>query len=159
MSPQGSRPADDRPVDAVDIAILRVLRDRGRISVTELAEQAHVSRSNAHARVGRLVDDGVITHFGAHVDPHKVGLPLCALVLVSVEQTKLAEIRSAFDAMPEIEQWGFSLGEFDGFAFVRVADNEALRTLVVERLRTVPGIRQTNTVFVIEESGHRPALP
>src|SRR3954454_7192278 len=73
-------------LDDVDRRIVALLRGDGRMSVNEVANQAHVSRATAYARLDRLRSSGVITGFQADVDPAKVGLPITALILVNLEQ-------------------------------------------------------------------------
>lgn len=46
------------PLDEVDRRILRELVRDARTSIRTLAERVHVSRTNAYARVERLLRDG-----------------------------------------------------------------------------------------------------
>jgi len=61
-------------IDDTDLAIIHALRVDGRLSVRALAEQVHISRANAYARLERLRHDGVITGFTALVAPEHLGL-------------------------------------------------------------------------------------
>ena len=42
-------------------------------------------------------------------------------------------------------------GSFDFVVLVRVADVETLRDVVLEHLQTMPGVRSTQTMFILEE--------
>ncbi|WP_441338434.1 AsnC family transcriptional regulator, partial [Micromonospora sp. NBS 11-29] len=57
------------PLDEVDRRILGELVADARLSIRTLAERVHVSRTNAYARVERLLRDGVLTGFTARVAP------------------------------------------------------------------------------------------
>ena len=57
-APAGRLAAD---LDDVDRAIIRELIADGRLSIRTLAERVRISRTNAYARVERLMADGVIT--------------------------------------------------------------------------------------------------
>lgn len=146
-------------MDAVDLAILHKLRDRGRLALSGLSEAVHASRTSVHGRLKRLHDDGVITGYHAAFDPKRVGLQLAALILIGVDQTRLVELRETLDTIPEIEMWGLTLGEYDGFVYVRVGHNDDLRDLIVHRIRDIPGVTKTMTILVIDESPYRQALP
>ena len=146
-------------MDDVDMGILRTLRDDGRITLTELADRVHVSRTNVHGRISKLHDRGVIGGYTARIDSAKVGLPVAALVLIGVDLPQLDTLRSRLDSMSSVEHWGLTMGAYDGFIVARVASVEELRRLLVDELRTMPGITRTESVLMIEETGPRQVLP
>lgn len=146
-------------MDDVDMGILRTLRDDGRITLTDLADKVHVSRTNVHGRITRMHERGIICGYTARIDTAKVGLPVAALVLIGVDQSRLDTLRERLDAMPSVEHWGLTMGAYDGFIMARVANVEELRQLLVDELRTMPGITRTESVLMIEETGPRQALP
>ncbi|WP_114591375.1 Lrp/AsnC family transcriptional regulator [Euzebya pacifica] len=146
-------------MDDVDMAILRILRDDGRITLTDLADRVHVSRTNVHGRIGKLHERGVVHGYTARINSSKVGLPVAALVLFGLDQTKLEDLRTTLDAMSSVEHWGLTMGAYDGFLTVRVASVDELRKFLVDELRTMPGITRTESVLLIEETGPRQALP
>lgn len=141
------------------MAILRILRDDGRITLTDLAERVHVSRTNVHGRIGKLHERGIVHGYTARIDTAKVGLPVAALVLIGVDQSQLDTLREQLDSMASVEHWGLTMGAYDGFIMARVASVEELRRLLVDELRTMPGITRTESVLMIEETGPRQALP
>lgn len=141
------------------MGILRTLRDDGRITLTDLADMVHVSRTNVHGRISRLHEHGIIHGYTARINTAKVGLPVAALVLIGVDQSKLDTLRDQLDSMPSVEHWGLTMGSYDGFIMARVASVEELRQLLVDELRTMPGITRTESVLMIEETGPRQALP
>ncbi|HZK58422.1 MAG TPA: winged helix-turn-helix transcriptional regulator [Cryobacterium sp.] len=55
-----------------------------RLSMRQIAERVHISRTAAHTRVQNLVRHGVITGFGAQVDRKSLGLHVSALVVVKI---------------------------------------------------------------------------
>lgn len=146
-------------MDDVDVAILQILRDEGRITLTELADRVHVSRTNVHGRIGKLHDKGIVRGYTARIDTARVGLPVAALVLIGVDQSQLDTLREQLDSMASVEHWGLTMGAYDGFIMARVASVEELRRLLVDELRTMPGITRTESVLMIEETGPRQALP
>lgn len=141
------------------MGILRTLRDDGRITLTNLADMVHVSRTNVHGRISRLHEHGIIHGYTARINTAKVGLPVAALVLIGVDQSQLDTLRDQLDSMPSVEHWGLTMGAYDGFIMARVASVEELRQLLVDELRTMPGITRTESVLMIEETGPRQALP
>jgi Lrp/AsnC family leucine-responsive transcriptional regulator len=69
-------------LDRIDLKILRLLQNSGRLTNTELAETAGVSAATCHRRTQRLFDEGYIPQVRAMVAPRKVGKG--ALVMVGV---------------------------------------------------------------------------
>ena len=69
-------------LDRIDLKILRLLQNSGRLTNTELAETAGVSAATCHRRTKRLFDEGYRTA-GRPPDPdllrHEGGRRSCAL--------------------------------------------------------------------------------
>jgi len=142
------------PLDATDHAIVAALRADGRMSVNELAQQVNVSRATAYSRLERLRSTGVITGFTAVVDPQKLGLPVTALILLNVDQHSWRAISAELSRVPGVEYLALTSGEFDMVLIVRVPDIHSLRDVVLVKLTGMPQIRNTRTIFVLDE--HRP---
>jgi DNA-binding Lrp family transcriptional regulator len=138
-------------MDATDRRLVELLREDGRSSVNELAERSGVSRANAYHRLARLRSSGVITGFTVRTDPRKAGLNLAALVMVNVEQHSWRSVLDELRHLPGAHYVALTTGPFDFVVLVRVADVDALRHVVLERLHSLAGVRSTQTMFVLEE--------
>lgn len=146
----------DRPeVDDTDLALLRELRDDARGSVTELARRVGVSRANAYQRIDRLRREGVIRRYTVEVDEAAVGLPVSALVLVDVEQPRWTEAQEAIARLESVAFAGLAGGDHDIVVLVRVRDIEAIRDTVLRELHSIPGVRSTRTLLMLDEIVHR----
>lgn len=145
-----------RSFDRADLRILELLREDGRVAMSELASHAGLSRSSAYIRLGRLVDGGVVGGFSARVDSGKLGLGITALIFLSVRQTDWRSLAEAIRSFPEVEWFGFLTGGFDAMLVVRVPDIATLRDVVLERLQALHEVRSTQTAFVLDEVVHRP---
>jgi DNA-binding Lrp family transcriptional regulator len=159
-APDGDGPPQTpRPLDAIDRAILRVVRDDGRVTMIDLAERVGISRGSASARFERLRQDGVIEGFSARLAPRRLGLTAAAFVNLRVEQGAWRKVREALLAIPQVEQVSLVTGGSDFVVLVRAADVDSLRDLVLDRLRRVPGVRSTFTTVILDQSSRGPALP
>ena len=141
----------DRPIDDVDRRMVDELRANGRISVSELAERVRVSRANAYSRLDRLQRDGVIDGFGARIDPRRLGLDIAALITITAEQHSWRKLRKELLAMPEVDYFALTTGEFDLCVLVRAPDVETLRDVILVRLQNMPDIRATRTILLLDE--------
>mgnify|MGYP001142534907 FL=1 len=138
-------------LDSIDLAMIGILERDGRVSVRQLAEQAHVSRANAYARLERLQRDGVITGFGARVDPRAKGLATSAVVTLQMEQQQWRGLQQALESLPEVVYVALVGGEFDAVLLVRARDNDHLREIILEGLQAIPGVTGTRTYLVFDE--------
>ncbi|MEV1146285.1 Lrp/AsnC family transcriptional regulator [Micromonospora sp. NPDC049799] len=139
------------PLDEVDRRILDELVRDGRISIRTLAERVHVSRTNAYARVERLLRDGVITGFRAQVAPEPAGLGTSAYISLTIEQNTWREVSAELARVRYIEHVALLSGEHDVLAMVRAPDNATLRDVVLNRVQSIAGVLSTRTWLVFEE--------
>ncbi|MGC5019139.1 Lrp/AsnC family transcriptional regulator [Micromonospora sp. DT47] len=139
------------PLDEVDRRILDELVRDGRMSVRTLAERVHVSRTNAYARVERLLRDGVITGFRARVAPEPAGLGTSAYISLTIEQNTWREVSAELARVRYIEHVALLSGEHDVLALVRAPDNATLRDVVLNRVQSIAGVLSTRTWLVFEE--------
>lgn len=140
-------------LDEIDRQIIEALGRDGRLSIRALADEVHISRANAYARVERLTSTGVITGFTVTVDPLRLGLATSAYVTLSLRQSSWRTLRKQLQAIPEIKHMALVGGDFDAILLVRAADNEGLRRLVLEKLQAIPEVLATRTALIFEDVG------
>ena len=144
---------DMSDLDGFDRAILTVMAEDGRISITELARRIGLSKSPTQARLRRLEEAGVILGYRAILDPIRLGLDHVAFVEVRLTDTReaaLAAFNAAVAAIPEIEQAHLIAGNFDYLLKVRTADMRSYRRVLAERLSTLPNVAATSTYVAME---------
>lgn len=143
------------PLDEVDKLILAELVRDGRMSVSTVAENVHISRAHAYARISRLTADGVLTKFTALVDPIKAGLKSSAYVTLKVSQHSWRQLREDLSAIPEVAHIALVGGDFDVILLVRAEDNQGLRRVIFDRLQSMPGVLDTQTFLIFEDLDNR----
>jgi DNA-binding Lrp family transcriptional regulator len=138
-------------LDDVDRRIISELTRDGRMSVTQVAENVHISRAHAYTRIARLTGEGVLTKFTALVDPIKAGLKSSAYVTLKVSQHSWRELREQLRAIPEVHHIALVGGDFDVILLVRAIDNTDLRRVIFDQLQAMPGVQDTQTFLVFED--------
>ncbi|MET9695410.1 Lrp/AsnC family transcriptional regulator [Streptomyces sp. NPDC006529] len=152
-APSGDRAAaPPRPLDPIDRSILRLLQSDGRASIRSVAEQVHVSRANAYARINRLIDDGVIRGFTARVDHERAGQGASAYITLKIVQNSWRTVREQLRELPGAVHIALVSGDFDVLLLVHTPDNRTLRELVLTRLQAIPEVLSTRTLLVFEET-------
>lgn len=149
-------------MDLIDRRIVRLLQQDGRMRIADLAEAVGLSATPCARRLDKLLADGVITGFGARVDPERLGLPVSIFVSVELEK----QDRSAVDAFEreiarceEVMECYLMTGSRDILLRVVAADLAAFDAFLENRLMRVPGIRNMRSNFALRAMVRREALP
>jgi Lrp/AsnC family transcriptional regulator for asnA, asnC and gidA len=140
-------------IDATDRAIIRQLQVDGRASYADLAGIVGLSAPAVRHRIQRLKDTGLL-QVVAVTDPLKLGLPVMALVGIAVD----GDIRAVADAVGAIDEVIYVVltsGSFDLFAEVVCADMDELFEVVNDRLKSIDGVRTTESFVYFDIHTHR----
>ena len=141
-------------IDRIDLRILKVLQQDGRISNLKLAEQVLLSPAAVLARVQRLTREGYILGYEARLNPLKLGAGLLVFVEVLLDRTTpnvFEQFKAAVQVHPEIMECHMVAGGFDYLLKTRSADMNAYRSFAGSVLWQLPGVRETRTYAVMEE--------
>ena len=140
-------------LDELDRKIIAVLRNDGRITLTDLAQQVGLSKTPCQQRVKRLVENGVIVGFRAIVDPARLGLDHVAFAEVKLSDTReaaLKEFNAAVRQIPEVEECHMIASSFDYLLKVRTADIRKYRMVLGEKISSLPHVASTSTFVAME---------
>ncbi|RWH77218.1 MAG: winged helix-turn-helix transcriptional regulator [Mesorhizobium sp.] len=142
------------PLDRIDLKMLRLLQDNGRLTNAELAQSVAVSPATCHRRTQRLFDEGYISHIRAVVIPQKVdrgALVMVGVVLDRSTPESFADFEKAVAKLKFILDCHLVAGDFDYFLKIRVGDMADFNRIHGDQLIALPGVRQTRTFFVMKE--------
>jgi DNA-binding Lrp family transcriptional regulator len=99
------------------------------------------------------VDSGVIRGFYADIEPAAVGLPLQAMISVSLQSNARGKIREFIQQIrrrPQVMDVYFLAGADDFILHVAARDTEDLRSFVVENLNADADVAGTQTSLIFE---------
>jgi len=147
----GKKPLSD--LDRFDQAILKVLAEDGRISITDLAGKIGLSKSPTQTRLRRLETTGVILGYRAMLDPISLGIDHVAFVEVRLSDTREAALRAfnaAIAGVSEIEQAHMIAGGFDYLLKVRTRDMTAYRRILGDVISALPHVASTSSFVAME---------
>ncbi len=137
-----ARSGDD--VSSLDKRIIEHLQEDGRRPYTQIAADLGVSEAAIRARTNRLVERGILQIVGV-TDPLKLGFHQMAMIGVRCERDRLVSVAEAVAEMPEVDYVVITAGSYDLLVETVCEDNEALLRFLAERLRTIDGVRDTET--------------
>jgi Lrp/AsnC family transcriptional regulator for asnA, asnC and gidA len=138
----GGRPIDE--VSDLDKRIIEHLQEDGRRPFTRIAAELGVSEAAVRARTNRLVDSGIVQVVGV-TDPLRLGFGQMAMIGVRCEADRLLDVAERVATFPEVDYVVLTAGSYDLLIETVCEDNEALLQFLAERLRTVDGVRETET--------------
>lgn len=137
-----------KTMDDIDAKILRILRDRARISYTDLGKEVGLSEGAARKRVQKLIESGRIEKFTIEA---AVRDGISAVILVSVStEVPTSDIAEKIREIEGVETVYEVTGQFDVAAML---SGEGLGTVnaCVDEIRRIPGVVGTNTLVVLRK--------
>ncbi len=141
-------------IDRIDLKILALLQQDGRMTNLKLAETVALSPTAVLARVQRLTRDGYILGYEARLNPLKLGAGMTVFVEVLLDRTTpnvFDAFKAAVQVYPQIMECHMVAGGFDYLLKTRMADMAAYREFAGTALWQLPGVRETRTYAVMEE--------
>ncbi|MEM7749478.1 MAG: Lrp/AsnC family transcriptional regulator [Pseudomonadota bacterium] len=141
--------SEDSGLDVIDAAILRELCADARIPRAELSRRVGLSAPSVADRVRRLEDVGIITGYGARIDPARLGYGLTILIRARPLPGEMSNMIEAIQETPQIVACDRVSGEdcFVARAHVRdVAEMEAVIDRIVPFGATNSSIVQSSPV-------------
>jgi Lrp/AsnC family transcriptional regulator for asnA, asnC and gidA len=139
------RSGTDRAVviDDIDKAIIEQLQQDGRLPYTKLATAVGLSESAGRQRVQRLVESGVV-QIVAVTDPLTLGFRREAMIGLKIEGD-LRGVADTIASIPEVSYVVVVSGSFDLLMEVVCEDDDHLLALLNDKVRSIPGVRSTET--------------
>jgi len=137
-------------LDEIDLAILRLLRQDSRMSLTEMSRQIDTPDSTIQFRIKRLKEQEIIDKFTITISPDAIGYTVTAIMLVKIEADKHDTAKTALSKILEISEVYSVLGEYDLFIKVWSKSLENLNELINDKIRSIEGIEDLMEIVVVE---------
>ena len=131
-------------VDELDRRMIQLLQRNGRASNARVAREVGVSEGTVRRRLKRLLEEDIIKVV-AFPDPEMFGYGTEALVGVQVDPDKTNEVAASLAILQEASWVSVTTGAFDIFTWVTLPSSVELGTFLNTKVRTVPGVRRTET--------------
>lgn len=137
-------------LDDIAKAIIEQLQQDGRRSYARIAAVVGLSEAAVRQRVARLTEAGVM-QIVAVTNPLQLGFRRQAMLGVKVEG-RLEPVVAALTTMPAVDYVVVTAGSFDLLAEVVCEDDDHLLALLENEIRTIPGVRATETFVYLKLS-------
>jgi len=137
-------------MDATDRRLVELLQRNGRATQLQLAKAVGLSQPAIAERIRKLEERGVITGYAARVDAARLGLDVTAFIGVGIEHPRFFQgFAKKVKALAEVLECHRVAGEDSYVLKVKTRNTRALDRLLVQVLRTIPGVTRTQTTIVL----------
>ena len=149
-------------LDKSDISILADVQTDGSLSNRDLAKEVSLSPSPSWRRLRALEEAGVISHYAAVVDRHKVGLSIMGFAHVTLHDHSTDKVKK-FDhtimRAPQVLECHATSGGHDYMLKVVAPDMASYQDFLSEYLLKIGVVRTVNTSFALKQQKNTTVLP
>jgi Lrp/AsnC family leucine-responsive transcriptional regulator len=141
--------------DAIDLQIIAVLQEHGRIPLTKLADQVGLSAPSVIERVKKLEDGGIITGYHASVDARKLNKDVTAFIGVSIGHPRtIGLFEQTIALLEDVLECHHITGEHTVLLKVKTNNTATLEDLI-RSIRLIDGVIRTETMVVLSTQTER----
>lgn len=141
-------------LDEVDCSLLAELQRNARLTTSELAQKVGISQSLCWRRIRRMEEAGLISGYHARLDRRGLGYGVVAFVSISVDfqnEARSVQFVEAVRDIPEVVMCHGIAGPADFLLMVVAKDLDSYSELLQRKLHRLPGVRQAQTSFSLQE--------
>lgn len=137
-------------LDELDVGILKLFQQDGRIMYKDVARNLNVSLPTVRARIKRLRELGVIKKFTVVVDPDRIFGKIRAIFVIEGKTPELMNIGNKLAEMDEVREVFVTTGAFGIIAKVEVNNIVELEELITKKIAQIPNILDSKTSIVVK---------
>ncbi|HEX5537655.1 MAG TPA: Lrp/AsnC family transcriptional regulator [Sphingobium sp.] len=149
-------------LDKIDLAILALLQEDGRMSNVELARRVGLTAPPCLRRVKALEQRGVIHAYHAALDGAALGYPITVFAMVSLKSQAESDLKAFEDhvaTLAEVRECHMLNGEIDFMLKVVARDLQSFQSFLTSRLTSAPNVASVKTSLTIRTSKNEPGVP
>ena len=136
-------------LDDLDIKILNLLQENGRVKRNAIAEQVGLSLPSLSERLKKLEEHKIIEGYFTKLNKKAFGFDIMAFITVVMDSSKNYEkFASNVKKTPEISECYSVLGEGSHIVKVLTKDTASLENLL-GKIQSSPGVHKTITSFIL----------
>lgn len=139
-------------MDRIDIRITSELQKDSSRSIADIGAATGLSSSACHRRIRALEESGVISGYGARIDPSKIGIGVHARIDISLESQSreaMERFEAAVQLYDDILECDLVSGEADYRLRVAARDLADFDDIHRRCLAELPGVSAMHTSFVL----------
>ncbi len=141
--------ADDYDVDEIDQAIVALLRENGRATNQQIADQLNLTAATASSRIRKMEKANklrlvAVSDFSTH------GYNLMMEIAIEVEGRPASEVANDLAQLPEVFAAHLVTGRYDIDVLVALHDFDEMQGIMLDRLGKISGIRSMMPAIALD---------
>ncbi len=149
-------------MDNKDRNILAILQRQGRIAISELAARLNMSDTPCLRRVRKLEQTGVISGYGAQIDPKEVGLNVVVYAFVRLKENSdqyAIIFEESMESLEQVMECSVVTGAHDYLLKIVASDLLSYESFVKKSLGSLNCIAGIESTVVLKQNFSRNTLP
>jgi DNA-binding Lrp family transcriptional regulator len=149
-------------LDRIDLRLLAVLQEHGRMSNLELAQTIKLSPAQTLRRHRRLEEMGVIRRYETRLDAESLGFGVVAFIQVTMERGHIRDLlkfKEFVEKLAQIQECFSVTGDIDYVLKVVARDLKALSEFLLDTLMRIPGVSRVQSIVCLDEIKGTSAMP
>ncbi|GIU11227.1 MULTISPECIES: Lrp/AsnC family transcriptional regulator [unclassified Shewanella] len=149
-------------MDNKDRNILAILQRHGRIAISELAARLNMSDTPCLRRVRKLEQTGVISGYGAQIDPKEVGLNVVVYAFVRLKENSdqyAILFEESMENLDQVMECSVVTGAHDYLLKIVASDLLSYESFVKKSLGSLNCIAGIESTVVLKQNFSRNILP
>jgi Lrp/AsnC family leucine-responsive transcriptional regulator len=149
-------------LDKIDLQILKILQENGRITNLQLSNEIGLSPAPTLERVRKLENAEYIKSYHALVDEEKLGLGIKTFIQVSLDFHKSNTIDiflKEIQKIKEITECHHVTGQCDFLLKVYVRDIKLYEQLIMDKISRIPVVKTFQTMMIMSTSKKEATVP
>jgi len=135
-------------MDDIDLKLLELLKENSRASYVELGKMLNLSEAAVRRRVKKLVEDGTIKKFTLEIKERERAMALT--LLSTAPNIPTYDVAGKIIKIKGVEKVYEITGQYD-IAVLISGPNIAEVNKIIDEIRKVDGVINTNTVIILRE--------
>ena len=146
-------------LDDINLKIISILSKDSSLPFVDIAKQIGISDATVHIRVRRLIAAGIIRKFTISVDNNQLGYDHLAFMGINIEPGFADEVNTGLSTIEEVLEIHETHGRFDILLKLRAKDLDEMRDIVVNKIRKLPRILETELMTVLKTRKEAQVVP
>jgi Lrp/AsnC family transcriptional regulator for asnA, asnC and gidA len=145
--------------DKTDADILKILQKDSSKSFVEIAKELGVTDGTIHQRIKKLKRSGAIKRFTVELDHEILGESSIAFILINIEPGYIESISKTISNFENTIEVYEIHTRGDVLVKIRASSPEGLRNIVIDKIRTLEGVVNTELIPVFKRWKEEKNLP
>ena len=136
-------------MEETDKKILNILVENSRLSLRQIAKQAHVSVATVMNHINSMEKQNIIKKYTAKLDYEKMGYDVEVMIDIRISKGKLFEVEKKISADPNVFAVYDTTGAFDAMILARFPNRRKMDNFL-KKIQTYEFVERTETRLILK---------